>query len=84
VKNEQHQQTAGSFERAMETKHARRGASEMKTDRRLNSLEERAEKMVGHLSRGGQVVSYIWPEGGKYQEGFRTDLVAFLIRNKYV
>jgi hypothetical protein len=52
-------------------------------DRYLTRLEKReaaASKMIGELSSGK---CYVWPQGGKYREGNRADLIDFLIRNKY-
>ena len=52
-------------------------------DRYLTRIEKReaeADKMIGELSSGK---CYIWPIGGKYREGERTDLISFLIRNRY-
>lgn len=55
-------------------------------DRYLAKIERReaaAETMIGELVRDGQTVYYVWPQGGKYREGERADLIAFLIRNNY-
>jgi hypothetical protein len=50
---------------------------------RMGKREEAAEKLVGELCREGQQVFYVWPQGGKYREGTRAELIAFLIRNNY-
>jgi hypothetical protein len=53
-------------------------------DRFLARLEKReavAEQMIGELSSGK---CYVWPQGGKYREGTRAQLVSFLLRNRYV
>ena len=34
--------------------------------------------------RDGKTVYYVSPQGGKYREGSRLELVAFLVRNNYV
>lgn len=47
---------------------------------RLEKREAAADRMIGELSSGK---CYVWPRGGKYREGERHDLIAFLIRNKY-
>lgn len=62
---------------------SRRMAAE---DRFLGRMERRwdaAEKMIGELVRDGKAVLYVWPQGGKYREGSRSNLVDFLIRNNY-
>jgi hypothetical protein len=48
---------------------------------RIDRREAKAGKMVGELSSGR---CYIYPVGGRYREGTRTDLIAFLVRNRYV
>lgn len=50
---------------------------------RLNAREDAAEQMLGQLIRDGKIVYYVWPQGGKYREGSRLDLIAFLVRNNY-
>ncbi len=50
----------------------------------LNEREDKAEEMLGQLIRDGKTVYYVWPNGGKYREGSRLDLIAFLVRNNYV
>lgn len=49
----------------------------------LGKREEAAEAMVGQLVRDGKIVFYVWPQGGKYREGTRLELIAFLVRNNY-
>ena len=52
-------------------------------DRFLDRIEKReaeAEKMIGELNSGK---FYVYPVGGKYREGSKAELVAFLIRNNY-
>lgn len=49
----------------------------------LGKREDAAEAMLGKLVRDGKVVFYVWPQGGKYREGSRLDLIAFLVRNNY-
>lgn len=70
-----HQQLEGNQNRRMASQ-----------DRFLNTIdarEEEAEAMIGQLIRDGKTVHYVMPQGGKYREGSRLDLVAFLIRNNY-
>lgn len=50
----------------------------------LNAREDEAESMLGNLVRDGKVVYYVFPVGGRYREGSRLDLIAFLVRNNYV
>lgn len=72
-----------TFEEILERKLTTRMAREDKAIARLERREAAAERMVGELTREGRPVFYVWPTGGKYREGTRVDLVAFLIRNNY-
>lgn len=77
---------AVSIEQQLEGNHNRRMANEARMLARwddLSAREDAAEQMIGELIRAGKVVYYVWPQGGKYREGTRLDLVAFLIRNNY-
>jgi hypothetical protein len=56
----------------------------LKTWDELNNREDEAEEMLGQLMRDGKIVYYVMPKGGKYREGSRLDLIAFLVRNNYV
>lgn len=49
----------------------------------LSEREDKAEEMLGQLQRDGKTVFYVWPQGGKYREGTRLELIAFLVRNNY-
>lgn len=71
-----HQQLEGNQNRRM--------ASQSRFLSTIDSREEQAEAMLGQLVREGQTVYYVMPQGGKYREGGRLELVAFLIRNNYV
>jgi hypothetical protein len=73
-----------NIEQFIEGRISRRMKAEEKALTRLEKREARAEKMVGTIVRNGDEVSYIWPQGGKYQEGRYFDLVSFLVRNNYV
>jgi len=42
-----------------------------------------AERLIGELCREGRQIFYIFPVGGKYREGTRSELCAFLLRNNY-
>ncbi len=72
-----------NIERQLEANQGRRMAAQ---DRFLDRIERReadAETMIGELCRNGKPVFYVYPQGGKYREGTRSDLVNFLIRNNY-
>ena len=75
---------ASRLERFIEGRISRRVKAEEKALTRLEKREALAEKLVGTVVRNGDEVSYIWPQGGKYQEGRYFDLVSFLVRNNYV
>lgn len=47
---------------------------------RIEGREVAADTMIGELSSGKL---YVYPVGGKYREGTRAELIAFLIRNRY-
>ncbi|MEM8519467.1 hypothetical protein [Janthinobacterium sp. CAN_S7] len=75
-----------SIERQLEGNHNRRMGTEARMLARwddLSAREDIAEQMLGQLMREGKVVYYVWPQGGKYREGTRLNLIAFLIRNNY-
>jgi hypothetical protein len=64
-----------------EAKQARRMHAQDRYLTRLEKREAQADKMVGELLSG---LCYVFPVGGKYREGTRGELVAFLVRNNYV
>lgn len=64
----------------LDARQARRIASENRYHDRITAREDRAHQMVGELASGK---CYVYPVGGKYREGTRLELVAFLIRNRY-
>lgn len=70
-------------EAMLEAKSARRNRHDDKMNAKLVLREDAAESMVGTLIRDGKTISYVMP-GGRYREGGRLDLIAFLIRNNYV
>lgn len=73
-----------TYEELMEGWQLRR----MKADDRWLAKRERqerdAERMIGELCKEGKTVFYVYPVGGKYREGTRSELIDFLIRNRYV
>lgn len=75
------------IDRQVEANHNRRMANEARMlDRQQDAWDrsyDAAEAMIGKLIRDGKEVLYVMPVGGKYREGTRTDLLAFLIRNHY-
>lgn len=70
-----HQQLEGNQNRRM--------ANEARFIDRISKREDDAHEMVGELCREGKPVFYVFPQGGKYREGTRAELVAFLVRNNY-
>lgn len=64
----------------LEARQARRMAAEDRFLARIEKREAEAEKMIGELSSGK---FYVFPIGGKYREGTRSELIGFLIRNNY-
>lgn len=48
-------------------------------DRYLDKIDAAFDR-IGELSSGK---CYVYPVGGKYREGSRADLIAFLVRNNY-
>ena len=59
---------------------SRRMAAQDRYLSRIDRREAAAASMIGELSSGK---CYVWPVGGKYQEGNRADLISFLVRNNY-
>ncbi|MGN6701472.1 MAG: hypothetical protein ACTHKB_00735 [Burkholderiaceae bacterium] len=71
------------LEKQLEARQSRRMASEDRYLARLDKREAEAETMIGELCREGKTVFYVYPVGGRYREGTRAELVAFLLRNHY-
>lgn len=69
-----------TLEQQLEASQNRRLANEHRYLVRLEKREAAAEQMIGELNSGKL---YVFPVGGKYREGTRGDLIAFLIRNNY-
>jgi len=67
-------------ERRAQARLSRRFASEDRYLARMEKREAIADQMIGELNSGKL---YIYPVGGKYREGTRSELIAFLIRNNY-
>jgi len=70
-----------NIDQQLEASQSRRMAAQDRFLARIEKRESAAEQMIGELSSGK---FYVWPQGGKYREGSRADLVAFLVRNNYV
>ena len=72
-----------NIEQQLNANQARRMAAQDRFLDRISRREDDAEKMIGVLIRDGKEVLYVWPQGGKYREGTKLQLVAFQIRNNY-
>lgn len=78
------------MEAASNERERRRFAAEDRLIGKLDRLEPQAEALIGELCREGKTVYYInlttrtGQYTGKTKEGSRSDLIAYLIRNKYV
>ncbi len=72
------------IERHLEASQRRRMAAEDRFLGRSIERENAADAMIGVLIREGKEIFYVHPQGGKYREGSRSDLIAFLVRNRYV
>ena len=70
-------------EQMLNARESRRFAAEDRYLARIERRENAAEQMLGELIREGKKVFYVYPQGGKYREGSRVELIAFLIRNNY-
>ena len=75
--------TRKSFDAILDTRCDTREDRDYATFLRLAKREEGAEEQIGELIRDGRAVFYVWPAGGKYREGSRSELVSYLIRNQY-
>ena len=64
----------------LEARQNRRMAADDRFLARMEKREAEADKQIGELSSGKL---YAFPVGGKYREGTRAELIAFLIRNNY-
>jgi hypothetical protein len=62
---------------------ARRFKADERAWDRLDRRLDLAERQLGQLCRAGKLVHYVFPVGGRYREGTRHDLIAFLLRNGY-
>jgi hypothetical protein len=69
-----------NLDEKLDKKMARRMRFESRYLDKINRREDIAERMIGELSNGN---FYVYPVGGKYREGSKTELIEFLLRNKY-
>ena len=69
-----------NIEQQLNGRQARRMAAQDKFLGRVERREAVANAMIGELSSGKL---YVYPVGGKYREGSRAELIAFLTRNRY-
>jgi hypothetical protein len=66
----------------LDAREARRIKADDRCHARMVAKEDKAERMIGELASGA---FYVFPVGGKYRESrSKVDLIAFLVRNKYV
>jgi hypothetical protein len=72
-----------TIEQDLDTRELRRLRADERHAARMEPREVAAEQMLGELCREGRAVFYVWPQGGKYREGRRADLIDFLLRNNY-
>lgn len=68
------------IEQQLDARQARRMAAEDRFLARMEKREAKADAMIGELASGK---CYVFPVGGRYREGSRSDLIAFLLRNNY-
>lgn len=69
-----------NIDQQLEATQARRMAAQDRFLARIEKREAAADQMIGELNSGK---CYVWPQGGKYHEGTRSELISFLIRNNY-
>ena len=72
-----------TFEAIIDTRTVTRDNRDYTTFLRFAKREGEAEDQIGALIRDGKTVYYVWPAGGRYREGTRSELVSYLIRNQY-
>ena len=65
----------------LDARQSRRLSRESRTLDRIERREAIASTMIGELCRDGATVHYVFPVGGRYREGSRADLIAYLTRN---
>jgi len=70
-------------EEHLDRRETRRLAADARWLTRMERRWDAADAMIGELCREGRTVFYVSPQGGRYREGTRSDLIAFLIRNRY-
>ena len=70
-----------NIDQQLDARQARRQAAHARAEKRLERREAAAAAMIGELADGR---CYVWPVRGQYREGDRADLIAFLLRNRYV
>ena len=74
-----------TIEQELDTRELRRLRAEDRALSRFEKLEALAAPMVGELCREGRAVYYCFPAGGRYFESAsHTEVVDYLIRNKWV
>lgn len=73
-----------SYEAFLAGREIRRYKVEAKHFDKLDRQMTKADTMIGQLMRDGKTVFYVHPNGGRYKEGTRHDLINYLIRNRWV
>ena len=74
-----------TIEQVMDTRELRRSRADDKAYTKLVKQMDAAELLIGELMREGKTVYYINRGGRKnYREGTKSELIDFLISNKYV
>lgn len=71
-------------EELIEGREIRRCKYEARYVTKLDRQIDAADEMIGELCREGRQVFYVCAKPGLYREGTRSDLIAYLIRNRYV
>lgn len=68
----------------LDARETRRLRAQGRAISKAEKQEIAAERMIGQLIRDGRTIHFVWPCNGKYREGDKYELTAFLIRNRYV
>lgn len=77
------EETEMNIHQQLEANQSRRMKAESRYLDRIIQREDNAELQIGTLMRNGKEINYVWPTGGRFREGSRSELIDFLIRNNY-
>lgn len=72
------------IERTLDARQNRRIATENRALARTWQREEEADALIRETTHDGRRVYYIMLKTGKTKEGYRAELIRYLLRNKYV